>query len=178
MQTCLNLPLNKQGVKLSVEEYDRLASLNKIPYYNSKYDDTESTLQLQDGEVDNLLANVDYQLSGSVKEQLEKVYIQQYIHFLLFPQDQFVQVRRSGVPMRNSKLLPWLDFTTAGDPNFAIPRRWTISGPLESDKMYQIKKDAYSEQGFSTGTQDPNKLNTERVWYDKGAPNFGEGPNF
>ena len=168
----------KQGVKLSVEEYDRLASLNKIPYYSSKYDDTESTLQLQNGEVDNLLANADYQLSGSAKEQLEKVYIQQYIHFLLFPQDQFVQVRRSGVPMRNSKLLPWLDFTTAGDPNFAIPRRWTISGPLESDKMYQIKKDAYAEQGFTTGTQDPNKLNTERVWYDKGAPNFGEGPNF
>ena len=26
--------------------------------------------------------------------------------------------------------------------------------------------------------QDPATLNRERVWYDKGAPNFGEGPNF
>ena len=168
----------QQGVKLSVEEYDRLASLNKIPYYNNKYDETEATLELKANEIDDLLANADYQLSGSVKEQLEKVYIQQYIHFLLFPQDQFVQVRRSGVPMRNSKLIPWMDFTTAGDPNFAIPRRWTINVPLESDKMYQIKKDSYAAQGFTTGTQDPKTLNTERVWYDQGAPNFGEGPNF
>lgn len=168
----------KQGIELSVREYDKLAELNKIPYYNNVYDEKEATLMLKDNEISDLLANADYQLSGSTKEQLEKVYIQQYIHFMLFPQDQFVQVRRSGVPMRGSKLLPWLDFTTAGDPNFAIPRRWTINSPLESDKMYQIKKDSYAAQGYTTGTQDPKILNTERVWYDKGAPNFGEGPNF
>ena len=38
---------------------------------------------------------------------------------------------------------------------------------------------AYARQGFSVGTNnDPVKLNTERVWQDKGAPNFGAGPNF
>lgn len=178
-----NLPLSaaeyfKQGVELSVREYDKLASLNKVPYYSSVYDEQEATIQLKDNEVSDLLAQADYQLSGSTKEQLEKVYIQQYIHFMLFPQEQFVQVRRSGVPMRDSKLLPWVDFTTAGDPHFAIPRRWTINSPLESDKMYQIKKDAYAAQGYTTGTQDPQILNKERVWYDQGAPNFGEGPNF
>ena len=138
---------------------------------------TEATLQLKDGEIDKVLSNADYQLSGSLKEQLEKVYIQQYIHFLLFPQEQFVQVRRSGVPMRNSKLLPWVNFTN-NDANFNIPRRWTINTPLESAQMYQIKVDAFKAQGYTTGTQDPTTLNKERVWYDHGAPNFGEGPNF
>lgn len=169
----------KQGIELSVLEYDKLAELNKIPYYSDVYDKKEATLALMDNEINNLLESADYQLSGSTKEQLEKVYIQQYIHFLLFPQDQYVQVRRSGVPMRGSKILAWQDFsTTAGDPNFAIPRRWTINSPLQSDLMYQIKVDAFKAQGYTTGTQDPKILNFERVWYDKGAPNFGEGPNF
>lgn len=175
----------KRGVSLSVQEYDELAKRNKIPYYDKPYVEdsknpelTEATLQLKDGEIEKLLDNKDYQLSGTRKEQLEKVYIQQYIHFLLFPQEQFVQVRRSGVPMRGSKLLPWEDFTTDGDVNFPIPRRWMINTPLESDQMYQIKIDAFKAQGYTTGTQDPTTLNTERVWYDQGAPNFGEGPNF
>ena len=44
--------------------------------------------------------------------------------------------------------------------------------------MYSIKVEAYKAQGFTTGTTDPGILNRERVWYDQGAPNFGEGPNF
>lgn len=169
----------KEGIRLSVEEYNRLAELNKIPYYSSVYDrDYEKPLKLNDGEIDDLLNQPAYTLTGSPREQLEKVYIQQYIHFLLFPTDQFVQVRRSGVPMRGSNILAWQDFTTTGDPNFAIPRRWTLSAPLESDLMYTIKSNAFKAQGYTTGTQDPKILNTERVWYDKKAPNFGEGPNF
>lgn len=168
----------KEGIKLSVMEYDRLAELNKIPYYSSKYDELEETLELKDGEIDNLLSSADYtKLDGTLTENLEKVYIQQYINFMLQPNEQFVQVRRSGVPMRNSQLLPWVDFTT-NDANFSIPRRWTINTPLESDLMYSIKVEAYKAQGFTTGTTDPGILNRERVWYDQGAPNFGEGPNF
>ena len=38
---------------------------------------------------------------------------------------------------------------------------------------------AAKEQGFTfSDGQNPSLLNTERVWYDKGAPNFGEGPNY
>jgi len=36
---------------------------------------------------------------------------------------------------------------------------------------------AYKAQGFTTGTGiSTSLLNTERVWQDKGAPNFGDGP--
>ncbi len=73
--------------------------------------------------------------------------------------------------------MAWENFTD-DDANFQIPRRWTINTPLQSDLMYTIKKTAYEAQGFTTGTQDPATLNRERIWYDKGAPNFGEGPNF
>lgn len=167
----------QEGIRLSVQEYDHLAELNKIPYYSSVYDPNEATLQLKDGEIDALLAQPMCKLDGSTKDKLEKVYIQQYIHFLLFPTDQYVQVRRSGVPMRGSKILAWQEFSRDGDVNFALPRRFTISTPLPSDKMYDIKKSAYEAEGFTPSTSDPATLNKERVWYDKGAPNFGEGPN-
>lgn len=167
----------QEGIRLSVEEYDHLAALNKIPYYSSVYDPNEATLQLKDGEIDALLAQPMCKLDGSTRDKLEKVYIQQYIHFLLFPTDQYVQVRRSGVPMRGSKILAWQEFSRDGDVNFALPRRFTISTPLPSDKMYEIKKSAYEAEGFTPSTSDPATLNKERVWYDKGAPNFGEGPN-
>lgn len=168
----------EQGIRLSVSEYDRLASLNKIPYYSSAYDPKETTISLKNGEIDELVKNEAYQLTGSTKEKLEKVYIQQYIHLLYFPTDMFSMVRRSGVPMKGSKILAWQEFSKDNDTNYPMPRRFTINSPLETDLMYQIKKSAFEAQGYTTGSLDPLKLNTERVWYDKGAPNFGEGPNF
>lgn len=169
----------EQGVRLSVAAYDNLAKVNKIPYYdNMLLDGYEKTIALQPGEIDALLQQSAYQLTGSTAEKLEKVYIQQYIHFLYSPDDLFACVRRSGIPQRGSAVLAWDDFTANGDAGFPIPRRFQISVPLESDLMYSIKKQAYEQQGFSLSTFEPSLLNTERVWYDKGAPDFGEGPNF
>jgi hypothetical protein len=167
----------RNGVELSVRAYDKLASLNKIPYYHSVYDANEKSIKLVDGEVETLLANPAYQLTGNKAADLEKVYIQQYIHFVMIPNDQFVSARRSGVPMANSTILPYVRFSPTVD--YVIPRRFEISAVEKSDLMYDIKMAAYARQGFSVGTNnDPVKLNTERVWQDKGAPNFGAGPNF
>jgi hypothetical protein len=45
--------------------------------------------------------------------------------------------------------------------------------------MRTIIETAMTQQGFTfTDGQKPELLNSERVWYDKGAPNFGEGPNY
>jgi len=154
----------KNGVELSVKAYDKLASLNKIPYYHSVYDANEKSIKLEDGEVATLLANPAYQLTGNTAADLEKVYIQQYIHFVMIPNDQFVSVRRSGVPMANSTILPYVRFSPTVD--YVIPRRFEISAVEKSDLMYDIKMAAYARQGFSVG------------WQDKGAPNFGAGPNF
>ncbi len=167
----------RNGVELSVRAYDKLANLNKIPYYHSVYDANEKSIKLVDGEVETLLANPAYQLTGNKAADLEKVYIQQYIHFVMIPNDQFVSARRSGVPMASSTILPYVRFSPTVD--YVIPRRFEISAVEKSDLMYDIKMAAYARQGFSVGTNnDPVKLNTERVWQDKGAPNFGAGPNF
>ena len=64
-------------------------------------------------------------------------------------------------------------------PSNEIPRRFYQTQPTDADKMKEQLEAAFQEQGFTfcDGTS-PSTLNTERVWYDKGAPNFGEGPNY
>ena len=151
--------------------------MNKIILWdNIDYDPYEKVIDLQPGEIDKMLANPDYQLTGNVASDLEKVYVQQLIHFTLFPDDQFVTVRRSGCPKEGSNLIRWENFSPLV-PNDAIPRRFEVPAPSPTDLMYQILLDAYKSQGFTPGSNQPGTLlNSERVWQDIGAPQFGEGP--
>ncbi len=166
----------KKGAEFSVRAYDKLADLNKIPYYHVTFeqDKFDKSIKLEEAEVTNLLANSILTLDGTLVENLEKVYLQQYIHFVFSPADQFVMMRRSGCPMTNSTLYP-LEALNPGVGAYPIPRRLQIIEPALDDKMGDIKKAAYTEQGYSYGPN-PSTLNTERVWYDKKAPQFGEGP--
>ncbi len=172
----------EDGVKASVEEFNALARDNKIPYYgtNYGYDETDMPIDLKDGEIDAMLATDNVKLSGSTSDKLEKVYLQQLINFSEQCDDQFVTARRSGYPKVGSSLLPFVKF-----PNIAlsaIPRRFVISEPIVTDLMYEIKVEAYKAQGFNTlGTNSQGSqynsgnapLNTERVWQDKNAPQWG-----
>ena len=76
--------------------------------------------------------------------------------------------------MADSDLYPMEAFKSVGS-TLLIPRRFQISEPALDDKMGDIKKAAYEAQGFSYGPN-PSTLNSERVWYDKQAPQFGAGP--
>lgn len=166
------------ALRASVEEYDRLAKLNKIPYYGKTYDydPNEKVIDLQPGEIETMMANPDYQLTGDNASDLEKIYVQQLLHFTLFPDDQFVTARRSGCPKENSSLIKWENFAPKV-PNTAIPRRFEVASPSPTDLMYQILIDAYKSQGFTPGSnQDGTLLNSERVWQDINAPQYGEGP--
>lgn len=167
-----------KALRASVEEYNRLAAINKIPYYGKtyEYDEHEAAIDLKAGEIDAMMANTDYQLTGNTTLDLEKVYIQQLLHFVLYPNEQFVTVRRSGIPKENSTLIAWENFAPTV-PNNAIPRRFEVGAPSPTDLMYQILLDAYSAQEFTPGSnQDGTLLNSERVWQDKNAPQFGQGP--
>lgn len=166
------------ALRASAEEYNRLATLNKIPYYS----DTQCYDGLQDkpvvygeSEINDMLTHPDYQLTGNKSADLEKIYIQQYLHFYYLPIDQFVTVRRSGVPKVGSTLIPWVNIKESNQ----IPRRFYQVQPDEREKMRTQMEEAFREQGFTfcDGTR-PETLNAERVWYDKGAPAFGEGPNY
>ncbi len=166
-----------KAVRASVEEYNRLAGLNKIPYYGKTYDydKNESVIDLKAGEIDAMMAHDDYKLTGDKALDLEKIYLQQILHFTYQPVDQFVTGRRSGCPKFNSKLIAREDYAANNIPADLYPRRTSVSAPLPTDLMYNIIKKSYEQQGFST-TFTPGILNKERVWQDKNAPQWGEGP--
>ena len=167
----------KTGVEASAQAYNRMATLNKIPYYDKAHcnDPKDEPVTYDSTAIKTMMTSADYQLTGNRDADLEKVYIQLYLHFYYQPLEQFVTARRSGVPKVGSSLIPWV----ALKPSKDIPRRFYIAQPELSDKMRAIIEAAMREQGFSfTDGQKPDVLNAERVWYDKGAPNFGEGPNY
>lgn len=170
------------GCRLSAYVYDKAAELNQVPYYsrtcvNDPYD---KKIKIDDNMVADMLSHDVYKLTGDLKSDLEKVYIQQYIHYIMNPIDQFVNVRRSGVPMKDSKLLPWQQFSQVLDYTTLIPRRFRTAEPAPTDQLHDITLQAFKDQGFSYGTDsaDPDKLNSQRVWYDQENPQFGEGPKF
>jgi hypothetical protein len=167
----------KTGVEASAQAYNRMATLNKIPYYDKAHcnDPKDEPVTYDSTAIKTMMTSADYQLTGNRDADLEKVYIQLYLHFFYQPLEQFVTARRSGVPKVGSTLIPWVTLKPSKD----IPRRFYIAQPEPSDKMRAIIEAAMHEQGFSfTNGQNPEVLNAERVWYDKGAPNYGEGPNY
>lgn len=98
---------------------------------------------------------------------LERIYIQQYLAFFLLPNEAYVFCRRTGYPGNNS------DYYRMEPFNEPIPRRFWINDPGEVNRENWMQ--AYQEQGFTPRAVDAQTLSQERVWYDKTAPAFGEG---
>lgn len=178
-----NLPASAQdyfnkGVELSIKRADALAANNQLPYYSTDpvYTNTveaeAAAVKLRDGEITALLAQP---ICDLTTDGLEKVYLQQYINFMNTPGDLWTTVRRSGVPMKNSTILPWEPFIGSG-AEMVMPRRFVVQAATEDDLNYANKKAGIEAQNFTTGTNDPDVLNTERLWFDKQNPNYGEGP--
>ncbi|MCW9707915.1 SusD/RagB family nutrient-binding outer membrane lipoprotein [Fodinibius salsisoli] len=179
-----NLPNNAQyylqeGIRQSVETYDWLANQNGILYYDEPYD-TEygASVSLKPGEVQDLLTREAYSLAGSSQqEQLEKIYIQQFIHFIAEPTQLYVTSLRSGIPQTDSQYLERVPFED-GPAALTIPRRFVVEQPTQDNINYQNILDALEAQGFSPGSNNPQTLHDERIWYDQNAPDWGEGPNY
>ena len=167
-----------QAIEQSVETYDKLGRDNGLLYYDQPYDtDHGASIKLKEGEIQQLMNNEAYTLSGSQAEKLEKVYIQQYLNFLGRPTQLFVTARRSGIPKENSEYLSWATFWDGG-VEMTIPRRFGVDQPTEDNINYQNILDGLEMQGFTPGNNEPQTLNEERIWYDEGAPGWGEGPNY
>lgn len=170
----------KKALKLSVQEFDKLAKLNQVAYYSTVtgcfgYDPNEGAIDLKDGEIDAMLAGSQYAFTGTAAEKLEKIYLQEMLHFTIYPNEQFVTSRRSGYPSFNSTILPRKKYTEVAAN--AIPRRFPTGSISDTDIMGPIKLEAYKLQGF-TPTSDgmySKVLHDERVWFDKNAPEWGSG---
>ena len=168
----------ERGVELSVKEWDYVAGKNKIPYYGKTYDydPLEASIELKEGEIEAMLATDAVKWDGS----MEKIYLQQLMNFTMMPDEMFVTARRSGYPKVGSKLLPFTEFKKFA--RTAIPRRFEFTEPLVTDIMHDIRLENLKKQGFTmgsnqsgTGFNTTTVLNTERLWQDKNAPQWGEG---
>ena len=172
----------EKGVRLSVEEWNYVAQMNAIPYFGQTwisahaYDPLEADISLQDGELDTMLATDAVKWDGS----MEKIYLQELMNFSMMPNESFVTARRSGCPKVGSTLLPYVKFSQI--ELSAIPRRFEFTEPLPTDVMHDIRLANLKEQGFTLGTNQSgygitsnSVLNTERLWQDKNAPQWGAG---
>ncbi len=169
-----------RGVELSVTEWDYIAGKNKIPYYGTtyNYDPEEVSIELKDGEIAAMLATDAVKFGGSDSEKLEKIYLQELMNFNMMPNDLFVTAKRSGYPKIGSKLLPFVKFKEI--ELTAIPRRFEFATPLITDVMHDLRLESLQSQGFTPGTaqsgmgfSSTSVLNTERLWQDKNAPQWG-----
>ncbi|MDR1402714.1 MAG: SusD/RagB family nutrient-binding outer membrane lipoprotein [Tannerellaceae bacterium] len=160
----------------SVKEYDLLAKNNKIPYYGTtyNYDPHEKPIDLQEGEIETMMDKDAYKLSGNKTADLEKVYIQQILHFSMQPIDQYTTAKRSGLPKTGSALFNRVDYAANNVPVTLFPRRMALNAPAETDLMYTILIESYKAQGYTVGSG--AILNAERTWQDKNNPQWGEGP--
>ena len=172
----------EKGVRLSVEEWNYVAQMNAIPYFGQTwisahaYDPLEADISLQEGELDTMLATDAVKWDGS----MEKIYLQELMNFSMMPNESFVTARRSGYPKVGSTLLPYVKFSQI--ELSAIPRRFEFTEPLPTDVMHDIRLANLKEQGFTLGTNQSgygitsnSVLNTERLWQDKNAPQWGAG---
>lgn len=174
----------ERAVRFSVSEYGFLAEKNAINYTSGTafifFDDNapvkEEPINLKNGEIDALLQQSDYQLTGNLVDDLEKIYLQQIFHFQLQPIDMFMTSLRSGIPKNQSSLFQRYQYDANSIPNEILPRRVVLGDPVETSLMYENQKKSYARQGFTPGGG--AILNTQRIWIDKTAPQFGEGPKY
>ena len=170
-----------RALEFSVQEYGKLAELNQVAYHSSvkgnfTYDPNEGAIDLKEGEIEAMMAGDDaYTFSGTDAEKLEKIYLQQLIHFTLYPSEQYITARRSGYPAFNSTIMPRPDYKEV--PATSIPRRFPTGTIVVTDKMGPVKAEALKQQNL-TETADGmyhEAIATERLWADQGAPVWGAG---
>lgn len=99
---------------------------------------------------------------------LERIYIQEYLNFYRLANEAFTFCRRTGYPKNNSsyyKRNAW---------NEPIPRRYALDEPPVGTNNENWLK-GQQEQGFTPGNKELGVLSSQRLWFDKTSPNFGEG---
>lgn len=118
-----------------------------------------------DSVITNYLKNPQVKFNGS--NDLERIYIQEFLSFYRQPNEAFVFCRRTGYPKNTSTYYARETF------NELIPRRFWLLDPGEVNRANWNA--AMQQQGFTPNAQDLPTLSSQRIWYDKTAPDFGKG---
>lgn len=119
-----------------------------------------------DAEIAAYLNQPGIKFNGS--NDLERIYIQEYLNFYRLANEAFTFCRRTGYPKNNSA------YYARNTWNEPIPRRYTLDEPPVGTNNENWLK-AQQEQGFTPGNKELQVLSTQRLWFDKNSPNFGAG---
>jgi hypothetical protein len=119
-----------------------------------------------DAEIQAYLNHPNVRFNGA--NDLERIYIQQYLNFYRLANEAFMFVRRTGYPKDGSAYYPrnaWVE---------PIPRRYPLDEPPvgTNNENWQSAQQA---QGFTPGDRGVPALSTQRLWFDKNSPDFGKG---
>lgn len=175
-----------KAIELSVRSHNQTASDHNTGYYRTVNLDTQygiiTELGLGQGaaaataEITNLLTKPAYNLTGNQLEDLEKIYVNMIVHYNQTPTEILVTARRGGVPKIGSAIgFEYTQFTRT--QGFKVPRRLNIDEPLGENINAENIRKAMADQGFEFSIAPyPDKLHDQRVWYDKPAPDWGQGP--
>jgi len=146
----------KKGVTSSIKTMNDIAKAAKS---------TEGLSNNADAQINDFLNDVNVKFNGA--NDLERIYIQEHLNFFRNANEAFVLARRTGYPKKTSAYYAREEF------NADIPRRWWLTDPGEVNRANW--RTAMTDQGFTENAQDVTTLSTQRIWYDKNAPDFGEG---
>jgi hypothetical protein len=146
----------KKGIASSIQTMNNIA---KTAISTTAFTDDGSTL------INAYLNQPDVAFNGV--NDLERIYIQEYLNHFRNMSEAFVFCRRTGYPKSGSAYYSRETF------NETIPRRWWLTDPGEVNRANWNA--AMSDQGFTPNAQDIPTLNSQRIWYDKNAPAFGAG---
>lgn len=144
-----------KGVRASTEMMNEIA----IAANSVSYSDLEAIINRH-------LANPKVKLDGT--NNLEKIYIQSLLNFYRDPNEAFTLARRTGYPKYNSNLLAREPIS---DP--VLPRRWWTTDPGQVNHENWMA--AMKDQGFTPNDFTVALLNSERIWFDKKSPDYGNG---
>ena len=155
----------QKGIEASMKTYDFIAQEGQLDMKiaQTSYPYTP----IGDTEIADYLAKPEIQLNGT--NDLEKVYIQEYLNFYRLPEEGWVLARRTGYPKFGSTLLArgYVD-----SPDLKFPRRFPTPDP--GDLNRENWHNANQDQGFSGDlNENPDVLNAERLWWDKNNPAIG-----
>ncbi|HUH46003.1 MAG TPA: SusD/RagB family nutrient-binding outer membrane lipoprotein [Arenibacter sp.] len=158
-----------KGIRSSIKTYNMIGEKGDLALRVAGK--TYPYLPISDTEITNYLASPEIQFNGT--DDLEKVYIQEFLNFYRLPSEGWILSMRTGYPKYGSSLLA--RFPTDNN-EIPFPRR--APTPEPGDLNLQNWEKANADQGFtSPRDENPNVLNSQRLWWDKNNPAIGSGGN-
>ena len=158
-----------KGIVSSMKTYDMLGEKGDLTLRVAGK--TYSYLPVSEQEINEYLDQPTVKFNGV--NDLEKVYIQQFLNFYRLPEEGWKLSMRTGYPKYGSSLLARYPIDSNEIP---FPRR--VPTPEPGDLNLANWEAANASQGFTNPRDEtPSVLSSQRLWWDQNNPGIGSGGN-